>query len=252
MGMRLPGRLSLTTLGDILGSLYRAHASGVLELVEQSGVASGRRHRVYFNSGLVEDVDSHLVQTKLGELLRREGLLGPSALTRLTHRLLENPGKRAGDILIEEGLATADLVLSGLRKQLRSKLDALFRLGDASVRFHVPRPRRHDGPEPLTPHEFLYGRPRARVSARDATTPPNARPYRARVPMPSLDPKLSRAYSALGVTPGADRATIQRAFRKLASATHPDRFPSAPASERARLLTRFAELSAAYHTLIAA
>jgi DnaJ-class molecular chaperone len=45
--------------------------------------------------------------------------------------------------------------------------------------------------------------------------------------------------------------SIQKAFRRLASSVHPDRFPNADAAQRARLLSRFAELSAAYHTLVA-
>jgi DnaJ-class molecular chaperone len=49
--------------------------------------------------------------------------------------------------------------------------------------------------------------------------------------------------------PGADRATITQAFRRLASSLHPDRHPNADPNERARLLSRFAELSAAYHSL---
>jgi len=50
--------------------------------------------------------------------------------------------------------------------------------------------------------------------------------------------------------PGADRATIQQAFRRLARSLHPDRYPHADAGERARLLSRFAELSAAYHSIV--
>jgi curved DNA-binding protein CbpA len=59
----------------------------------------------------------------------------------------------------------------------------------------------------------------------------------------------THAYATLGLLPGADRAAIQQAFRRLALNLHPDRFPNADATERARLLTRFAQLSAAYHAL---
>jgi curved DNA-binding protein CbpA len=49
--------------------------------------------------------------------------------------------------------------------------------------------------------------------------------------------------------PGADRVSIQQAFRRLARSLHPDSHPHADPGERARLLSRFAELSAAYHAL---
>jgi DnaJ-class molecular chaperone len=55
----------------------------------------------------------------------------------------------------------------------------------------------------------------------------------------------------LGLEAGADRARVQRAFRRLAAEVHPDRHPWASAAERAALLRRFSELSAAYHELVA-
>jgi curved DNA-binding protein CbpA len=44
---------------------------------------------------------------------------------------------------------------------------------------------------------------------------------------------------------------VRRAFRRLASALHPDRLASAALEERQRQAARFAELSAAYHLLVA-
>jgi curved DNA-binding protein CbpA len=52
----------------------------------------------------------------------------------------------------------------------------------------------------------------------------------------------------LGVSRGAGLADVRRAFRRLASALHPDR---APPGDEERLAARFAELSAAYHLLVA-
>jgi hypothetical protein len=246
--MNLPGRLRLTTLGDVLGALHRSGASGILELGEDRGVT----HRVYWTAGMITQVDTDLFRERLGDLLAGQGFLGAGALARLARRLLEAPRRRAGEILIEEGFVSPDLVSAGLRRQLRNRLDALFRLKDAQLTFRVPRPR--EAPQtPLSPQEFLHGRPRARARARASAAaasstagqapseaPPSPRvPHGARV----------RAYATLGLLPGADRATIQRAFRRLASNLHPDRFPNADSSERARLLSRFAELSAAYHSL---
>ena len=94
--MQLPGRLRLTTLGDLLGSLHRACATGILELVEVEGVRSGKSHRVYFDAGLVDDVDTSLSHPRLGEILARDGLLSMAALARVAQRLVEQPGKRVG------------------------------------------------------------------------------------------------------------------------------------------------------------
>lgn len=248
--MQLPGRLRLTTLGDLLGELHRACASGVLELVEVDGARSGKSHRVYFDAGLVEDVDTSLNHPRLGEILARDGLLSMSALARVARRLIEQPGKRVGEILVEEGLGSADLVAAALRRQQKSRLDALYSLSEALIRFHVPRPRAGFRPTPLSPREFLHGRPRARARLRSRVT--ERFTFRSE-PRPaakaSREDKLLAAYRTLGVAPGASPRDVQSAFRKLAAQRHPDRFPLATPAEKARHLSDFAALSAAYHAL---
>jgi DnaJ domain/Domain of unknown function (DUF4388) len=236
--MQLPGRLRLTTLGDVLGALHRAQASGTLELREDRGVT----HRIYFAQGMITQVDTDLYRQRLGDLLARQGIVGARALARLARRLLEGPPQRVGEILLEEGFVSDEVLSAGLRRQLRSKLDALFQLGDAQLAFRVPRP--HEGHRaPLSPGEFLHGRPRARPRARsDAMPRAKASPR-----VPSASP--SNPYALLGLSPGADRASVQQAFRRLARSLHPDSHPHASSEERARLLSRFAELSAAYHAL---
>ena len=244
--MQLPGRQRMTTLGDLLGALHRACASGTLELVEVDGVRAGRSHRVYFDAGLIEDVDTSLNHPRLGEILARDGLLSVSALARVARRLLEQPGKRVGEVLVEEGLGTADLVAAALRRQRASRLEALYSLTEALIRFHVPRPRSGFRPTPLSTREFLFGRPRARARER-FTFGAGSRGDSSRKPG---DPKLA-AYRELGLAPGAAARDVQRAFRKLAAELHPDRFPRATPSEKAAHLSRFAKLSAAYHVLMA-
>ena len=249
--MQLPGRLRLTTLGDLLGALHRACASGTLELVEVEGARAGRSHRVFFEAGLIEDVDTSLNHPRLGEILARDGLLNMAALARVARRVTEQPGKRVGQILVEEGLGTVDLVVGALRRQRASRLDALYGLSEALIRFHVPRPRSGFRQTPLLPREFLHGRPRARVdfSARVAeqfSGRPGARPDPGR----AVDGKRHAAYRALGLSAGASPREVQRAFRKLAAEQHPDRFPNASAAEKSQLLSRFAQLSAAYHLLM--
>jgi hypothetical protein len=244
--MQLPGRLRLTTLGDVLGVIHRAGASGVLELIDERG----RTHRVFWSGGMITQVDTELFRERLGDLLARQGSLGARALARLARRLLEAPQQRAGEILIEEGFVSSDLVNAGLRRQLHQKLDALFQLPDAQLAFRVPRPHEQHR-TPLSPGEFLHGRPRARPRPRYAAAQARASNGQGSSSSSPRVPPASRtrAYATLGLLPGADRAAIQQAFRRLALNLHPDRFPNAEPTERARLLSRFAELSAAYHAL---
>jgi hypothetical protein len=235
----------LTTLGDVLGAIHRAGASGVLELIDERG----RTHRVFWSGGMITQVDTELFRERLGDLLARQGSLGARALARLARRLLEAPRQRAGEILVEEGFVSSDLVNAGLRRQLHQKLEALFQLPDAQLAFRVPRPHEQHR-TPLSPGEFLHGRPRARprpryAAAQERASNGQSSSSSARMPTGSR----TRAYATLGLLPGADRAAIQQAFRRLALNLHPDRFPNAEPTERARLLSRFAELSAAYHAL---
>jgi hypothetical protein len=56
--MLLPGRLSASTLGDLLGALHREQVTGQLDLVEIRGPRGrsvpGRRHRIELRQGLVD------------------------------------------------------------------------------------------------------------------------------------------------------------------------------------------------------
>jgi hypothetical protein len=252
--MQLPGRLRLTTLGDALGALHRDAASGMLELTDERG----RIHRVHFSQGMITQIETDLCRERLGDVLAGQGFLGARALARLARRLLEAPRQRAGEILVEEGFATADLVSAGLRRQLRQKLESLFQLRDARMAFHTSRPH-EQARTPLSPGEFLHGRPRARPRMRAVRPEPAPRavnePPRQpandtpRDPSPAPYGTRARAFATLGLLPGAGRSEIQQAFRRLALSTHPDRFPNAAPGERAKLLERFAALSAAYHAL---
>jgi hypothetical protein len=165
--------------------------------------------------------------------------------------LVEQPGKRVGEILVEEGLGTADLVAAALRLQQKSRLDALYGLSEALIRFHVPRPRAGFRPTPLSPREFLHGRPRARTRLRSRVAERFTFRSEARPPAPPLsEDKQLAAYRTLGLPPGASAREVRSAFRKLAAERHPDRFPLASSVEKARHLTHFATLSAAYHALM--
>jgi hypothetical protein len=233
--MNLPGRLGPTTLGDVLGALHRERATGVLELTEVHGSQAGRMHRIHLEGGLVGLVESGISQVRFGEVLREIGIVDDAVLRRLSERLAFNPPKLVGQVLLEMGVIGTREISMALRVQRRYRLERLFRLDGARLAFRVARSASGNALPPLEPTQFLHGRARARgehVTLR-------------------RDPVRARALSALGLPDGADADAARRAFRKLARTLHPDRFPTACESDRADIMRRFAELSAAYHVLVA-
>jgi DnaJ-domain-containing protein 1 len=247
--MQLPGRLAKTTVGDLLGRIYRAGASGALELSLTTPQA--HKHRIHVNRGLVIAVELGLVapSDRLGEILVREGLATTEAIARALARqeLLGSAAPRHGEMLVRLGEIAPEIRDAALRKQARARLDALYALvdgRDGEIRFHVgpaAMPAVPVMPAPLLPRDFLHGRRRARVTKREA----------AAAPRNQLTFDRLRAMRLLGVNTDADEAAIRRAFRTAAARVHPDRYPHAAADERARMHHELAELSAAYHLLCA-
>jgi DnaJ-domain-containing protein 1 len=219
--MQLPGQLKNTTLGDLLGALFRERASGVLELIEPSG----QRHHVELREGKVEHVETDRGGPLLGDLL------GLSNLPALRDQ------QRLGEVLLAEGRVDHDELSSALKRQTIARLERLFDLEKAAVRFHAPRPGQDDptAPAPLVSREFLHGRPRHRGR-------PGAR-------MLPVSRQGDGALAVLGLEEGATREDIRKAFRELAQEHHPDRHPHADEATRQRLFRRFAEISRAYHAL---
>jgi hypothetical protein len=251
--MHLPGRLSSSTLGDLLGSLHRARTTGQLELREVRGPAGrsvpGRVHRVHLHAGLVAAVDTGLSVPRLGEILRREGLAQGDVLRRLLASIEAGDRRAAGEILESAGLSV-EAVRAGLSAQLKDRIEALFAIEEAVLRFHAARPlSQARRPQPLGPAEFLHGRPRARDRGRAKPPPPPREPPHD-PPRLLADDAREHARRLLGIPRGAGLGDVRRAFRRLASVLHPDRLGCAPPDEQRRSAAQFAELSAAYHLLL--
>ena len=253
--MQLPGRLRATTLGDLLGTLHRARATGTLELAE----FYGRIHRVHLSRGLVVAVEMDGPVPSLAEELRRENAVGEEILKRSLLRAIASR-RLHGEVLVRDFRLSPALIDTALRRQLLTRLTALERLPDAQVHFRVtvrpPRGALLD--DPLRPREFLSGRRRARDKGGAASFPnPKARrssPPREEVrvaPARPVDSKQLAALRVLGVQPDADAATIKRAYRHLARSYHPDLHPGASDDERRALAERFVQVTAAYQTLVA-
>jgi DnaJ-domain-containing protein 1 len=180
-----------------------------------------------------------LASSTLGDVLgalHRAGVTGVIELREVSGV----PGRRHAISLVQ-GMVT-DVETPIPASDLNARLDALFALRDASIRFSVARgPRR--APE-LGPSEFLHGRPRARDRAHRETLPPPPVP----TPVPPEPEEASAARSVLGVGAAARADDIRRAFRRLAREHHPDLLGARPEeAEQAR--RRLAAITAAYHAL---
>lgn len=258
--MQLPGRLKATTLGDLLGSLHRARVSGTLELVE----ASGRVHRVHLASGLVTAVEVDRAASSLGEILRQHDEVDDDTLRRSLLRAMASR-RLHGEVLVRDFHLSPEVVGRALRRQMMLRLQMLEDLADAQVfyRVTVRPPRGALVDEPLGASEFLAGKKRARDrgptyswgSRRDApesTSGTYRSSYRPSSGFPgSIDTARLSAYRALGLSTGAPADEIKRAYRRLVREYHPDLHPDATHEERRTLSVRFAEVTAAYKSLVA-
>ena len=243
--MQLPGRLRATTLGDLLGALYRQGASGTLELVEDRG----RTHRVHIAQGLVTAVEIDGATPPLAELLKTSGALDDGTMRRALLRALTSQ-RLVGEVLSSDFHVSPDVIDGALRDQLGLRLRALEAIEDARIFFRVTvRPPREALKErPLQASEFLRGRRRARDRQ---ASPAQSDGATWKTPSPTPLPVESSAYTLLGVTRDADAAEIRRAFRRLARELHPDRHPEATDVERRALAVKFAQVAAAYQALVA-
>lgn len=244
--MRIPGRLSETTLGDVLGALLRARVTGLVRLRETGALGAPREHRIYLARGEVAAVETDLRVPALGEILMQHGLLDARGQRRIRQRLSEGTTRPIGELLVEEGYVSRDVIGAALRKQLRSKLDALFQIREATLSFHVACLAPSCPVAPLQPREILRGRPRLRDRTGSRF---DARARRAAAPT-RTDSRRGEALSLLGLDESATASEITKAFRQLATKIHPDRHMHASEAERQVMAERFAAISAAYHAVI--
>jgi hypothetical protein len=266
--VQIPGRLSETTLGDVLGALLRARVTGLVRLRETPALGTPREHRVFLSRGEVVAVETDSRVPVLGEILMQHGLLDARGQRRIRQRLTAGASRPIGELLVEEGYVSRDVIGAALRKQLRSKLDALFQIREATLSFHVACLAPACPVAPLQPREFLRGRPRARdrmgragtssrsharSEPRRETSSPGRNEGSTPGPARYYDASTRRrieSLALLGLADGVTTAEVTKAFRQLAVRLHPDRHVSASDAERREMAARFAAVSAAYHAVI--
>ncbi len=236
--MLLPSRLSNTTLGDVLGALHRAEVTGILELSHR-----GTLHAVHLRDGCVTDVTSPTAR-RLGDVLRETSALDAAQSLQMERLLFSHPTRLMGEVLVESSLISEDEISRAVRVQIRERLETLFAIGDAELRFRVATTKRQGVGAPLLVSEFLHGRKRGRQARRE----PSQHWRHAGV---SDEFTVSQALELLGLEPGAERSSIRTAFRRRAGAVHPDRYNGSDEAQRQALQEQFIRLSAAYRTLVA-
>ena len=245
--MILPGRLAMTTLGDVLGACFRERISGVLELTEDVGPAAGRAHRLRLQTGLIQGVESELGAPPLGELLVSDGALSRRQHIELLLRLEESAGKSTGQWLAEFHWVEPEALRQVVHRQLSDRLTALFTLSDARVAYRVGRASvaRAITARPLTPEIFLHGKPRSRD--RCQASPDRDVPHHD---LGLRDSARVRALLSLGLAPHSSTSDIKKAFHRMVSRLHPDRHMTAPRNQQEAARQRFVQVVNAYNTLM--
>jgi hypothetical protein len=245
--MQLSGRLKATTLGDLLGALFRGRATGTLELVEMNE----RAHRIHVADGLVTAVEVDRACASLGEILQREEGLDDDTLRRSLLRALASQ-RLHGEVLIKDFRVDPSVVDRALRTQALLRLRMLEVLSDARVSFHVTMraPRSARTETPLGPSDFLTGRLRARDRVAESGTFPSSSRARPLTPR-AFDSVRTASLRALGLEPSACEDEVKRAYRRLVRSIHPDLHPTATTEEKRGLAARFSEVTAAYRALVA-
>lgn len=230
--MWLPSRLERSTLGDLLGGLHRANVSGRLEII--GGEATGRAS-IHLERGVVVRVDGG--GARLGERVAHSW----SERRKIDEALAaaERDGDLAGVALVRSGLVTTGALRSALEAQACERLERLYSVRRADLRFHVVRQAARGVPVTLGPSTFLHGRPRA-VPRSDRASP-----------VVAAD-SVRAALAALGLAdvPAPSRDAIRRAFRIRAATLHPDRVRDPQA--RAVVARAFTDLAVAYERALAA
>ncbi len=247
--MNLCGRLSLTTLGDLLGSLYRSRARGALELIEDRGPLAGRVHRLHVDDGRLCFIESPLGAEKLGELLLRRRLISHKMHYDLLARLEHDPTLTTGKFATELHWVDPSAIGQLVHEQTSRRLLSLFQLHEARVAFRIARPvnDRIVANVPLCAEEFLHNRPRAR-DREESKAAPTATYESAVQP---IDSRRRRALLVLGLSPHANTTDVKVAFRRIAARLHPDRHLVAPQNQQDLARQRFAQVTEAYHLLLA-
>lgn len=241
--MQIASRLRDTTLGDLLAQLHRENATGVLELIEPRA-----RHAIHLRRGFVHAVESESALLRLGDIAHRQWGIGRTLVERA--RLYAHAhGLRMGHALVATRAIDPSQLDALLADQQRARLEQLYHLRDAELRFRVARPLPSGAAEqiPLEARDAYHGRPRKEERGERSSEPPPAR--RPRVSRASAYHPMADEFAVLGLSPESDERRVRDAFRALVLELHPDRAQGVSDEERDRRAKKLVDVVRAYRAL---
>jgi hypothetical protein len=148
------GELAETPLPEMLGTIHRYRVPGVLDA--QLGDAS---KRVFIQDGDIIFATSTNRAESLGEMLVASGQITVEQHRASTLRLLDNPKKRHGTVLVEMGLLSESEMRAAVLEQVQRIVWSLFSIPEGRVTFALGEER---GDEVYklripTPRAILHG-----------------------------------------------------------------------------------------------
>ena len=124
------GDLGETPLPEILATIHRYKVPGVLEVRPEDDIK-----RVYIASGDIIFATSTNRADSLGEMLIAAGRITMEQHRASTLLLLDQPGKRHGQVLVDMGLLTAEEMRAAVLEQVQRIVWSLFALPEGKVTF---------------------------------------------------------------------------------------------------------------------
>ncbi len=128
--MAIKGSLKEVALPDVIQMLAMGQKTGVLSVTNRQNFAY-----IYFENGKI--VEAHLVnrQVKIGDALVAEGLLSQEDLDMALEVQKEVGGRRVGDILLEMGKISEDILKEYLMKQAKDTISEMLTWEDGFFSF---------------------------------------------------------------------------------------------------------------------
>jgi hypothetical protein len=126
------GELTKTPLSSMLATVHRYSVPGVMELVN-----GGVTKRLFFADGDVIFASSSDRTESLGDHLVRTGTITETQYTASTEGLVNSPGTRHGEVLIQLGYLEPEQLGTAVREQVQAILWSLFNWEEGRVTFRV-------------------------------------------------------------------------------------------------------------------
>jgi hypothetical protein len=134
------GSLAAVTVPEAVQFIFTSLKTGVLLLAFGEGRGSAgtaperlRRKSIYFRDGQIAFASSSDLADRLGQVLRRAGLVSPADLERCSR--LVRSGRPLGQVLVDEGLLSAGQLYEGVSLQVKEILLNAFVETDGTFAF---------------------------------------------------------------------------------------------------------------------